>query len=171
MSGLDSDTRVAVTSYLERRGLALPDDWQVDAVRAYIVEVIADAKQRTPLEYLTVTKAAEFAGVKRSAFQWHPLPRPDATFGEQFEGWLPETIEWWSAQRGVEGAQLGGEPVAYWGPFDVAAHLGIDRTTLARYLMPAPDGIVGRRSGWRPETIHVWQLVREGMKDPIADAI
>lgn len=166
-----TDTTAHLSSYLQRRRLAEPTSNDAAAVAAHVRSVIADAPPRETIEYLTVTKAAEHSGVKRSAFQWHPLPRPDATFGEGFEGWLPETIDWWSAERESDGAILGGEAIEYWGPFDVAAFLDIDRTTLARYRIPAPDGRVGRRSGWLPGTIVAWNLVRENIKDPIAEQI
>ena len=48
-----------------------------------------------------------------------------------------------------------------WSPADVAAYLGVQRTTVTSYnsrdQMPKPDGHAGRTPWWHPETIRAWR--------------
>ena len=49
---------------------------------------------------------------------------------------------------------------------DVARHLGLSLSTVHNYRhqgrLPAPDGMLGNRPWWRPETIDAWQASRPG---------
>ena len=48
-----------------------------------------------------------------------------------------------------------------WSVGEVAAYLGVKRSTVTAYRsrgqMPQPDGRVGRSPWWRPETIRAWR--------------
>ena len=48
-----------------------------------------------------------------------------------------------------------------WVTSDVASHLGVGQSTVRAYLarrrMPQPDGRLGGKPWWRPETIREWR--------------
>ena len=165
-----ADERRLVAEYCAAAQIAAPTA-RDRADAAQQLRAALPAERGAPAWYLTVTAAARHARVQRSAFLARPLPPPDALFGADFEGWLPASVERWRADRDGAGGAAAAGPVRYLGPFEIADLLGVDRTTLARYRMPAPDAIVGRRSGWLPGTIAAWNLVRQSITDPIADQI
>ena len=53
-----------------------------------------------------------------------------------------------------------------WTIIDVAAYLGVKRSTVSAYRtraqMPPPDGYTGRTPWWYPDTIKGWHRPRRG---------
>lgn len=45
---------------------------------------------------------------------------------------------------------------------EVAERLGISRSAISRYRMPAPDAIIGTTRGWTTDTIDTWNTNRPG---------
>jgi predicted DNA-binding transcriptional regulator AlpA len=50
------------------------------------------------LKFLSRKEVAERLGVKTDSINGYPLPEPDALIGTH-RGWLPDTIDQWSAER------------------------------------------------------------------------
>jgi predicted DNA-binding transcriptional regulator AlpA len=45
---------------------------------------------------------------------------------------------------------------------EVAERIGVKPDTLVRYLLPAPDALIGTTRGWLLSTIDAWQASRPG---------
>jgi predicted DNA-binding transcriptional regulator AlpA len=45
---------------------------------------------------------------------------------------------------------------------EVAERIGVKPDTLGRYLLPAPDALIGGTRGWLPATIDEWNASRPG---------
>ena len=45
---------------------------------------------------------------------------------------------------------------------EVAERIGVKPDTLGRYLLPAPDALIGGTLGWLPATIDEWNASRPG---------
>ena len=45
---------------------------------------------------------------------------------------------------------------------EVAELIGVKPDTLGRYVLPAPDALIGTTRGWLPSTIDTWHEARPG---------
>jgi hypothetical protein len=45
---------------------------------------------------------------------------------------------------------------------EVAKRIGVKPDTLGRYVLPAPDALIGTTRGWLPSTIDKWHEARPG---------
>ncbi len=45
---------------------------------------------------------------------------------------------------------------------EVAERIGVTKSAISRYKMPAPDALIGKTRGWLPETIDTWHANRPG---------
>lgn len=53
-------------------------------------------------------------------------------------------------------------PARYLSATEVAALIGVQRNSLARYRLPEPDVLVGEVRGWKEATITEWHANRPG---------
>jgi hypothetical protein len=128
-----------------------------------------------PVRLLNISQAAKHTGVKEHWIVERrvvPFPQPDAMVGpiKEFdgeEGWLRSTLDRWNHRPNL--GRNWGPPVRFVNRYWLAEYLGLaGRSPLAGIELPPPDVLIGRREGWRPETVDEW-AVKSGEWGPRLD--
>lgn len=151
-----------------------PGDWPADqqpvyrilntaqrkAVLARYEELQTEGDSSVP-RFLSVTEVAEYLGFAGpGSMSRYKLCAPDALIGK-IEGWLPSTIDEWSATRSSPQVD-GPSPVARFLSLTEVAHLlgFASVNSMSRYKLPAPDAMIGKIKGWLPSNINEWNVSR-----------